>query len=503
MHFGLNAANPGEFGDSSIVAAGKLFDRIWGYLKGRRHVYIPTTMLLPPLDPIQIKDELQIDRRGRERGARNQPTADSKTFDEVENEIVTLIERHRESAASLLRDDLSTYAERLNSLDLDGVATNIAIEARTVLSDFSTALSHGADRAYAARRHFVELNRHVTKFKQDARLDRPAHYPASRILHFGVLLALLAVEAVLNGIFLGETHMLGLLGGFTEAIVIAVVNVGLGAFVGFAVLRQCWHRAFCRKLIGALGVILYLALILGFNLVVSHYRDALSSGDWDTATTTALQTIVANPLGVADIKSWLLFLVGVFFSLIALIDGFRMDDPYPGYGPRDRQLRGALEHYRRVKERCLDNLSEIRADAVDDMRQTKDQLAKARGEYASILEARQRCVERYKQHLEGLEKVGNTLLTAYRDANMAHRTEPAPKHFKERWVMQIPTIPVSNEIDLRKVETSVQQANAALEKEIERVHAEYDKAVRAFKRIEELSEEELAHGSAKEILTGA
>ena len=448
--------------------AAKLFSRVWGHVQGQRHVYVQTTLLLPPLDPVQIKDELDLERRGQERGARDEPAFDTRAFDEVESEIVTLVERHRESAGNILHDHLSTYAERLNSLDLDGAATNIAIEARTVLSEFSTELSHGADRGYAARRRFVELDRHVEKFKRDARLDRPAHYPTSRVLHFGILLAMLLIEAVLNGIFLGEMHPLGLLGGFTEAIVIAIGNVGIGAVTGYAVLPQLGHRRIWRKLLGVLGLAGFVVTVLVLNLSFAHYRDAFAAGNFDTATTAAFQAFWTNPLGIVDIKSWLLFLIGVVFAVVALIDGFKMDDPYPGYGPLDRRLNKALQRYGQIKSGCLDLLSDIKADAVDDMRQTKDELAKARGEYASILEARQRLVGVYKQHLEGLEKAGKELLAAYRDANKSPRTAPVPIHFKAQWSLQMPNVPVFGEIDLRKVETSVQRANQVLEEQIER-----------------------------------
>jgi len=294
-----------------------------------------------------------------------------------------------------------------------------------------------------------------------------------------------------------------LLGGFIEALVIASVNVGLGAVAGYAALRQCWHRALWRKLLGFLGVLVYLAIILAFNVAVAHYRDTLSAGDWNTATVTALRTLRTDPLGVTDIKSWLLFLVGFFFSLVALIDGFRMDDPYPGYGPRARRLAKAQRTYSRIKADCLQELAAIKDEAVEAMVALKRELAKAQGEFRDILEGRQRLLEIYKAHLQGLQGAGNNLLAYYRNANRGVRTEPTPKRFDEQWQMQMPAFPVFGELDLRKMETSVKRANEVLEGEISTVHSEYGKAIRAFERIEELSEEELVRGSAQTIVQAA
>jgi hypothetical protein len=47
------------------------------------------------------------------------------------------------------------------------------------------------------------------------------------------------------------------------------------------------------------------------------------------------------------------------------------------------------------------------------------------------------------------------------------------------------------------------RVNDVLEKQIEIVEGEYRKALRVFKRIEELSEEEIASGSAEAVIKAA
>ena len=40
-----------------------------------------------------------------------------------------------------------------------------------------------------------------------------------------------------------------------------------------------------------------------------------------------------DPFGLIEFQSWLLFVLGVVFSIVALIDGLIMRDKYPGYTP--------------------------------------------------------------------------------------------------------------------------------------------------------------------------
>ena len=37
--------------------------------------------------------------------------------------------------------------------------------------------------------------------------------------------------------------------------------------------------------------------------------------------------------------SWVLVFIGILFAIIALFDGIRVDDKYPGYGPLVRKLK--------------------------------------------------------------------------------------------------------------------------------------------------------------------
>ena len=53
--------------------------------------------------------------------------------------------------------------------------------------------------------------------------------------------------------------------------------------------------------------------------------------------------LLNSPFGLTDFSSWMLVLIGSLFALIALFDGLKSDDKYPGYGAVVRKLKDALD----------------------------------------------------------------------------------------------------------------------------------------------------------------
>jgi hypothetical protein len=49
-----------------------------------------------------------------------------------------------------------------------------------------------------------------------------------------------------------------------------------------------------------------------------------------------------SPLGLQELNSWLLFGVGLMFSLFAFIDGCYLTDPYPGFAGVQNRPQGRI-----------------------------------------------------------------------------------------------------------------------------------------------------------------
>ena len=181
----------------------------------------------------------------------------------------------------------------------------------------------------------------------------------------------------------------GLVAGIGIAIGIALANVAfLGLFLGTRGLRWLCHRNRGVKLAGFSLCLFALTGGVYGNLGVAHYRDLLSGGTPEFASRLAIEALHTRPFEIADILSGILFVLGFFFCLGAAVDGFKMDDPYPGYGRLARRWDRAHEAYVNTKNDLLNDLESIRDDSLAAVRQAKASLEVRRSERATILQAR-------------------------------------------------------------------------------------------------------------------
>ncbi len=247
-------------------------------------------------------------------------------------------------------------------------------------------------------------------FKAEHRLMRDAHYPSSPLLAIGILSILIIVEAGINGILFADSSDQGLFGGWLEALVLAIANVGAAFLFGRAVLPQL-HRRGAGQKAGALVLCLAgAAAILAINLTGAHYRDFKSeastnpappavlkqetvlvlggaklgpaasgphkgakaapaepsapppaqvAGDEKAKEREAIAKLAGNPFAFGSFMSFFLFVIGLCGASIAALDGYKLDDPFPGYGKRHRRYAAARLRSASALQRILGQSSAI------------------------------------------------------------------------------------------------------------------------------------------------
>ncbi|MGA7324984.1 MAG: hypothetical protein WBX25_10995 [Rhodomicrobium sp.] len=131
-----------------------------------------------------------------------------------------------------------------------------------------------ADCVREERNRLADLER----FKTKHRLAREAHYPASQILAAGILLILIIFEAGINGVLFADSSDQGLLGGWLEALVLSITNIGAAFLSGRLILPQL-HRRPLSVRAGAVRLTLTGGVVLAaINLVGAHYKGLQSRG---------------------------------------------------------------------------------------------------------------------------------------------------------------------------------------------------------------------------------
>lgn len=464
------------------------------------HDYKPSTLIFLELDLERLKKDLKLIDEGRAHGERNAPPEESEVLDDIEHSIAQLIEDEKKRAYAALLDGLASYADRLHDLDLEGRFSAIEAAALEGITEFRAKVETGLDHLFNLQRKVSTLEHDLVKFKERNGLDRAAHYPSigRAIVQWGIIAILLFTETLGNGYFLSKGNELGLIGGWGEALIIAFLNIGVSLLLGAMLVPNVIHRSFARKLFGALALLAYLAFAVSFNLLVAHYRTAVGAL-FEEQAQAALLSFKSAPFGLADFEAWVLFGIGSLFSFITFLDGLYMDDPYPGYGSLDRRSEQARNDYAVEKAELIEDLREIKDEAVAAMEAAQTDLGKRRAEHFSILEGRGHLIRSFEEHLRYLERAGNSLLSVYRRANSDQRSTPAPARFGRAWVLERPTLDGIMQIETwprERLEQELDRAKTTLSSRIGEVHAAYERAFTSYRKLGDLAEETNAKAQA-------
>lgn len=245
-------------------------------------------------------------------------------------------------------------------------------------------------------------------FKAGHRLTRDAHYPSSPLLAFGILSILVIVEAGINGVLFADSSDQGLFGGWLEALVLSITNVGAAFLVGRIALPQLHRRGLLIKAGAIVLCFAGAATLVSINLIGAHYRDFKASmAAVESAAAIAPRTsatlgpkltfsgaaphkaaksapagtpppreapradseiekereaiarLIRTPFGFGSFMSFFLFVIGLCGAAIAALDGYKLDDPFPGYGERHRKYAAARAASTQALRRILSQSNAI------------------------------------------------------------------------------------------------------------------------------------------------
>lgn len=90
----------------------------------------------------------------------------------------------------------------------------------------------------------------------------------------------------------------------------------------------------------------------------------------------------------ASIFSWGLIIAGIIFAIIAAMAGYRMDDPYPGYGAVTQRHHRRCQDYADEVSDAIEGLRDIRDEAIETATDVREQLARQFAERGQVIGAR-------------------------------------------------------------------------------------------------------------------
>jgi hypothetical protein len=433
------------------------------------------------IDRQKAIESLRLDERAKRNGSLNFPPPDAAQFDDVELEIIAEMAEHARRAQMNASENDRTYAERLSELALLRELSTISAASQTALGDYRTTIINRRNRLTLARDAIRESYRELAVFKLEHALTRPAHTGLHPLYAWSAFIISWFFESALNTLFLRVNDPYGVLGGFIAAAVISAVNIGLSALVGHTVWRYLRYRKTIQRRAAQFAFFLWLTVTIAWNFLAAHFRDAKASGQ-PNPEAVALGLFVNSPFQLETIYSYGLLIAGIAFACIAAYTAFRMDDPYPGYGSINQRHLERTEAYSDEIELALQELKATRDEAIDSASSVRDELQLQFRERGQIIAAREAHRNRYVEHQDYLETVGNALLSYYRSANVRTRSDrQTPATFGKPWYLSKNKLPNDTELS---IDAEVARAEQHLRESIETINGTYLEAIGSFDHLD-------------------
>ena len=381
-----------------------------------------------------LLQHFEVKKTAKEKGEKNSPATAAKTPDDFHNKLTTRFKKiitDRTGDITRHLDSLEGNAERANEKlnFLDGIKAQFKNKLDEDLESYEPIITDANSRV----RGFKE---EVNEFKAKHNLTREADYPDSLWWYYFILILLVVIESFINAAFFARGSSAGLAGGVSIAVIISGINVVIGYLVGKYWAKLSWSINQTLKIVGVIGFAIWGLLTACFNLTVGHVRTMYEEGDTD-AMNTGFEAFLNSPFGLTDFSSWMLVMIGSLFALIALFDGLKSDDKYPGYGAIVRKLKDALDELHGEVDALKANANEY----YDYYLKRGDDAIKDLGQDASTLRAthdfvKERINNEYPKYCNYYQTVFADLIGSYRNSNLEYRDTEAPTYFNEKPILE-------------------------------------------------------------------
>ncbi|WP_295803724.1 hypothetical protein [uncultured Microbulbifer sp.] len=294
---------------------------------------------------------------------------------------------------------------------------------------------------YSALRMDLEI------FKHRNGITREAVYRESKILHYSVVFFIVILETLLNAFFLSKGSDLGLIGGFFQAFIISLVNLGFAAFMAFF-LRNCFHSNYLRKGLSMVLLLGVMATAVTFVLGVGHYREALEQDPF-TASRLAMASLQAEPLGIRDFNSWIMVVVSGIALILLAAKFFVVEDRYPGFTAITRRVRALQDAWSAGHEQAIDSINEVAEEIQEEL---ADKVKTIRSQFIQFKASIERSEEIDRQYQEDIIKAQGLLdeLIRYYQSYSARMMNRRAAYFGELLRFELDKLPSLNTVGLEQ-----------------------------------------------------
>ncbi len=447
------------------------------------------TQIFGQFDANKVARELNLEKIGAEKGAKNQPSADSQIPDEIESQIIERIEAAKSTANETAEDQIQIYNNRISNLDFEGHFSELRKVGPLVISEIQAKIQQGLNEMNTRRRKLLDVMNEFAHYRKENGLEnRTAKLTNSTENFFRVLVILIifVVETYLNATYLAKGNSQGLFGGIFEAFSFTFLNIVFSIIISLYVIKQIVRRGLFWKLIGLIGIAVWLVTIILINLALAHYREVAATF-LEGAGADILARIIIDPLGLTELQSWILFATAMLFATITLVDIIGFSDIYPGYTRRQIRRDEEEEEYKNEFDFLIEQLDEIKEDYTEKLKEIGNTLTSRQNELDRILAGRIKLTSLYNAHHEQLQRAADSLFSYYYEANRETRTEPVPERFNKRYMVtkiELTSNKSFQNRETKELKKRITEAKKFLDVQIQSVLDEYKKGIQQYQNLD-------------------
>jgi len=399
-------------------------------LSSSRDDVLPSARVFPAINFEKKARELRVVERAEDDAHVNFPPAESTGETTTETDVRAEIDRIAAVAKEEYRRQLDLYEGRIRRSQLGAdVRTDIEAAGERAISDLRLAADDDFLRLELLRREAEGRTLEFDRFRTANRLDRlpvPVERP---VLHKVVIAALVLAEGVFNGLFFAKGSETGIIGGVSQALGLALLNIALAVGYSRFVRPHRHHVSSMHRALAVVGTTAYIGALFGLNLAIGHFRELFGQSEGSAGLAEVAARLTSEPFGLADVQSLLLVLLGILFNLIAVAEASKLWDPYPGYGAVAKRKDRAFAELADARTECIENLTGRRDQAIAEMSQTIKAIKGRENEIELALNGRSHLHDGYVSHASHLADCYTRLVQLYREANLKLRTTTAPARF--------------------------------------------------------------------------
>jgi hypothetical protein len=360
------------------------------------------------------------------------PSQEAVDLSEPERNIEALALRDKSYHTKIFESAKREIFNKLGGFAPSLLIGDLKVEAVRVITNFQSSMNDHIAEVFIKKGEYDGRKREKEAFKIENKIKRESNHPKSIILHIGIILTIILIEMVSNAYFFSKSDPLGFVGGFIQALMLALIGIFL-AWTSSCFIRQTNHIFLYKKIVFGFLALISMSLLFGFVMAVGHLRDlqvSIPGFDLNNISPELFaNSFINNAFVFSSPDSYLMTSVILIFNIIAVIDFYKMDDSYPGYGKITKRFEYAFEELNECRKTQSELLYTNNDEALQVIRDLQKIVESKIAQQSNLVAMYNIKEQQYIRDIESIKVKANQLLDDFRKINVSARKSPAPNYF--------------------------------------------------------------------------